>query len=109
MEKATFVRAYFIASHSITHQGNRDSIRKYTNDGYYVKEHRNGFWVLVKSSAAMVVLENSAGQLQFNMREDILEYYGKQKLTQKLFDKFNNDASNGKIKFYMENGCYCLE
>lgn len=108
MEKATFVYASFIPSESTTHQGNRNSIQKYLNDGYYIKESRNGFWVLVKSSVVLVTLKNSVTQQQFNMKEDILDYYGKQKMTEKLFERFEKDASSGKIQFHMEEGCYSI-
>lgn len=109
MEPATFVYASLIPSESITVQGNQNSIRKYLNNGYYVKENRNGFWVLVKSSTVLVVLKDSTSQKQFNMKEAILNYYEKQRMTSNLFEQFEKDALNGKIKFYMEDGYYSLE
>ena len=109
MEQATFVQATFIESQSLTLQGNRNSIKKYLNNGYYIKENRNGFWVLVKPSAVLVLLKNSTGQQQFNMKESILSHYAKQRMTYNLFERFNKEASAGIIKFCMEDGCYSFK
>lgn len=110
MEKATFVSASYEKSSSITHQGNRSSIQRYLNNGYYVIEERNGFWILGKPATIMVSLRNSVGKIHiFNMKEDILGYYNKQRLSSTLFNSFINDAVTGKINFYMEDGSYCIK
>lgn len=110
MEKATFVNAVYNESNTITHQGTRASINTYLNNGYYIKEDRNGFWVLAKPASVMVILKNSDGEThQFNMKTDITEYYGKTRISYNLFVRFSKDAKSGKIKFYMEDGSYSFE
>jgi len=107
MEKATFVYASYEDSSSISHQGNRQSIQSYLNNGYFIKEDRNGFWLLIKPATITVWLDDSNGERHhFNMKQDILNYYNKQRISYKLFQKFVEDARSDKITFYMENGCY---
>ena len=55
MEKATFVNGTYNESQRIEHQGTRASIKKYLNEGYYIKEDRNGYWVLVKPASLTVI------------------------------------------------------
>ena len=110
MEKATFVNAFYIDSSTITHQGKRSSINRYLNKGYYIKENRNGYWVLTKPASVKVTLKDSDGELyHFNMKNDILEYYSRTRISQSLFTRFNKDATSGKIQFYMEDGSYSFE
>lgn len=110
MEKATFVNAFYNESSTITKQGKRSSINQYLNKGYYIKEDRNGYWVLVKPASVSVTLKDSDGELySFNMKSDILNYYNKTRISQSLFTRFNKDATSGKIQFYMEDGSYSFE
>jgi len=104
MKKATFVNASYENSDTITHQGTRSSITRYLKQGYKVKEERNGYWVLVKPTSVYVYLKNSDNiTASFNMKQDILDYYGKTRISINLFNKFVQDASNGKIQFYMDD------
>ncbi|MBZ4667310.1 MAG: hypothetical protein JG775_462 [Defluviitaleaceae bacterium] len=64
-------------SDTIEMQGKRDAITKYLKKGYYIKEERNGYWVLVKPSRVMVTVESSEGTQSMNMKQDIIDYYGK--------------------------------
>lgn len=110
MEKATFVNAFYNDSSTITCQGNRSSINKYLKEGYYVKEERNGYWVLVKPASVRVTLKNSENEVSgFNMKQDILDYYNKTRISYKLFTQFSKDASSGKIQFYMDDNGYYFE
>lgn len=110
MEKATFVNAFYVESSTITHQGNRSSINQYLNKGYYIKEERNGYWVLVKPASVSLTLKDSEGKLYHcNIKHDILDYYNKTRISQSLFTRFIKDATSGKIQFYMEDGSYSFE
>lgn len=111
MKKATFVHASYEKYPSITHQGNRNSISKYLSDGYYVVEERNGFWILKKPSHVMVCLKDVNGKKHtFDMKKDIINYYGKKIISAKLVETFSNDAYSGKINFYMDDdGNYCIK
>lgn len=111
MKKATLVNATYDKSSTITHQGNRSSIQSYLNRGYYIKEDRNGYWVLIKPASLMITLKDSNNIIHsFEMKEDAVKYYGKQRISAPLANTFINDAIAGKIKFYMDDtGSYCIK
>ena len=111
MEKATLVNATYEHSSKITHQGNRSSIQRYLNEGYYIKEDRNGYWVLTKPASLTVVLADSHNIAHsFQMKEDALQYYGKTRISENIANTFISDAIDGKIEFYMDNnGGYCIK
>lgn len=105
MEKVTFVDATYYNSDNIEVQGSRGSIQKYLDQGYSIKKSRNGVYTLCKPTHVMVFLEDSAGKsYEFNMTSKILRYYDKKGIYYPLFLVFLEDASRGKIQFYIENG-----
>ncbi len=89
-------------SDTIEVQGKREKIEKYLKKGYSVKEERNGYWVLVKKAKVWVTLTNSFCSKTFSMKSDILDYYGKQKISANLVEKFQKDINDGKISFSMD-------
>lgn len=101
MENVTNVSIVYEPSDSIEMQGKYEKIQKYKKQGYYIKEERNGYWVLVKSARVLVTLTNSNCAKTFSMKEDILEYYGRKRISEKLLDKFRADVDSGKIIFKM--------
>lgn len=104
MKKATFVTASYEESDTITHQGTRSSIQRYISKGYTIKQARNGFWILVKPTYIHVYLKNSNNiTFSFNMKKEILDYYGKTRISIKIFNDFVQDASSGRIQFYMDD------
>lgn len=111
MEQATFLTGSYIAAKSFEIQGDKQHMQKYLNAGYNVKISRNGYWLLTKPSKVNVCVKTLQGQIDIvNMKQDILYYYGKKKMTIKLFDKFCKDALAEKIKFYLiENGNYIIK
>lgn len=109
MESADFVRAVYEYGNSIEIQGKQKDIEKYTNNGYYVKESRNGYWVLVKPCRVMVRLLGAGKVQDFNMKQDICSLYDKQRISQKTFDKFFEDADKGNIEFQVGDGCYSMK
>lgn len=102
MEKAMVLSIEYQQSDSIETQGKRSDIERYIKDGYYVKENRNGYWVLVKSAKLYVTLSNSYGSKTFNMKEDVCSYYGKARISNSLADRFGKDIKNEKIVIYMD-------
>lgn len=105
-----FLNLIYQNSDSIEHQGNRDSIQRYLNNGYYIKESRNGYWVLVKPSKVLVTIGNESKRKTFNMKEDICNYYGRIRISQKLIKTFEEDAKKGKIKFTLDSdGSYTIK
>lgn len=103
MEKAMVLSIQYQPSDSIERQGKRSDIERYIKDGYYVKENRNGYWVLVKSAKLYVTLSNSYGSKVFNMKEDVCSYYGKTRISNSLVDRFEMDIKNEKIVIYMDS------
>lgn len=84
-------------SDTIKIQGTRGSIRRYLDAGYCVKEERNGFWVLVKKAKVIVKVETPTSTQVINMKREILDYYGKKRITEKQVVKFLQDIENKKI------------
>lgn len=104
MKTATFVNAVYQPSDTVTLQGTRNSINRYIKQGYNIKESRNGYWVLTKPASVCVHLKNSDNIIfSFDMKSDILNYYGKIKISINLVNKFVSDVSSGKIQFYMDD------
>lgn len=101
--QAKFLGATYQASNTREKQGNREKIQKYLNDGYYVKEERNGYWVLVKPVRVMVTIGNGKTKRTFNMKRDICDYYGKTRISYKLLERFQKDARSGKITFELDS------
>ena len=72
-------------------QGKRNEIYRQYGSEWTIRERGGGCgnWSLTKKSD-VIVNEKS-------YRDFILNYYGKAKLTQNLFEKFKTDVENGKI------------
>lgn len=110
MEKAKIISIDYESSDTIERQGKRKDIDKYLKNGYYIKEDRNGYWVLVKAARLIVTLTNSSCTRTFNMKAEVREYYGKTHISQSLADRFRKDIHNGTITIYMDlEGNYSLK
>lgn len=110
MKKAEILSIYYDPSDSIEIQGKRDKISTYLDDGYYVKESRNGYWLLVRTARVLVTLSNVYGKKVFNLKGDILDYYGKKKISKTMIENFKNDVNSGAISILLgEDGSYSLE
>ena len=110
MEKGSILSITYKPSDSIEMQGKRKDIEKYLNAGYYIKEDRNGYWVLVKAAQLNVTLNNSSCTRTYNMKADVCDYYGKKRISQSLTDRFTQDIEDGKTSIYMNSkGNYSLE
>ena len=101
MEIATVTAINYEKSDTIQMQGKRRNIEKYLDKGYYVKEERNGNWVLVKSSSVKVTLRNSKITRTINMKEDIRKHYNRTRVTAALVRNFLKDINSGKIVIRM--------
>lgn len=110
MEKATILCIMYDPSDTIEIQGKRKDIERYLNAGYYIKESRNGYWVLVKAARLNVTLSNSFGTRVINMKEDVCDYYGRQRISQSLIERFRQDTKTEKISVYFDSkGNYSLK
>ena len=103
MQNVKFVTASYEASSSREIQGNRTKIEPYLRDGYYVKEERNGYWVLVRPVKVNVTIKKDDKNMSFNMKSKICDYYGRKRISEKVYHKFLEDVSSEKIKFYLKD------
>ena len=106
MVEVKFSGCFYEHASKIEVQGKREKISRHLRDGYYVKEERNGYYLLVKPSRVMVYFETPEGTMSMNLKTQILDYFGKQKISEKTVQKFNADALAGKIKFYLDDTGY---
>lgn len=106
--KVKFLNVSYEQSETIKHQGNRESIQPYLNQGYKIRGDRNGNWILAKPAKVMVTIGKESYKKTFDMKEAILNYYSRERISKKLIDKFIEDAKNEKIKFELdlENNSY---
>lgn len=81
----------YIPSESMTYQGTYDDVIKKFGKEWNIKPQGggNGNWLLTRKSDVLV-----GGK---SYRNFVLDHYGKQKLTQKLVDKFRQDIEDGKV------------
>lgn len=105
MEKLKFIKAIYIESSTCTHQGNKDSMQELLKNGYHIAQRRSKYYVLVKPARITVVFQDSTGNLfKRNMKQNILDFYNSKKISKSLFEQFYNEATNGNIIFYLNDG-----
>lgn len=90
-------------SESLEIQGKREEIEKYLDKGYGVKKKDNGYWLLVKSAQIIVTLSNGNIQKKFNIKEDILNHYGRKRMNKNLLEKFKQDIEAGLISLKLDS------
>lgn len=97
---AKFIETHYEYSDTIELQGSRDKIRGYLRKGYRVKDERNGYWILFKpAQIVLTVMDNTSKCRSYGVKQKVLEFYDKKRISEKTFNKFLNDSLNGKIKF----------
>lgn len=96
-ETCTIIDVKYEGADTIEKQGNRDSITEYLKKGYYVKVHRNGYWVLVKPSRAIAIIKSSAGVQEINIVDEIIDLYGKSRISKKQIDDLKTDIRMQRI------------
>lgn len=108
MERAKVEYFEYIESDKIETQGKRrDVMRRYPN--YRIKEERNGYFLLISSVKCNVTLSWNDGMETYNMKEDILELYGRQRMSEALFKKFQKDIENGKYQIWIDDFGYTIK
>ena len=90
-------------------QGTSADIKYYLRNGYFSKEERNGYWVLNKSSLVLAeIIINNKPVLQ-NIKQEILNYYNRDRISQNLVQKFANDLEAGVVSLYSDsNGGFAI-
>lgn len=102
MAKTNVIAINYEGSDSIELQGKRDKIQKYLDNGYYVKESRNGYWVLVKTARVNVTLSDGEVVQTYNMKSDVCDHYGKQRVSSSLVERFKKDVNSGNITITLD-------
>lgn len=103
MEKAKVKSVSYEQSDTIEMQGKRKDIEKHLRNGYHVKEDRNGYWVLTKPAKVLVEVEISGETKIINMKNEIVDHYGKTRISKSLVETFSKDVSNGKVNVYVNS------
>lgn len=98
-----FISTTYEASRAIELYGNRSQIDKYLKQGYQIKEQRNGYWLLVKSVKIMVHVEDKGRVCSYDVKEQVLNHYGRTKFLCSIFEQFRKDAEKERIKFYKDS------
>ena len=78
--------------------GTTADVQKYLDLGYSVENERNGHWVLAKPSQINVTLSKGNTTETIDMREGVLEFYKRKRVTDNLFCKFNEELKSGKLQ-----------
>lgn len=108
--QATITAANYESFEPIETQGTRQSIQKHLNKGYFIKQSRNGYWVLNKPAVVEITLQTTETTRTYNMKQEILDHYGKEKISQKLVTTFVKDVNSGKINIDLDsNGTYSIK
>ncbi len=88
---------------NIEFQGTEKKAQSYIKKGYNIRLRRNGYFVVGKPCKINVTLAMGNAIQQFNMRSDILDHYGKEKMTKALFEKFKKDIEKGNINLKLHS------
>lgn len=108
MQKAVRIALVaYIKSSSFEHQGNRQSIQRYLNEGYRVKESRNGYWVLYKNAQALVTVDcGNNVTYTMDMSYGIKMHYGAVRISESLVRHFIDDCNSGRVEVYTDGSHY---
>ncbi len=97
------ISARYFPSDTREKQGTRSDITPLLNEGYSISYQNNGYWVLTKKAKIMVTLDcEENGVYTFNMTNDILSYYGRTKISEKLSKDFEREFRNEHIKIFTD-------
>ncbi|ETT51582.1 hypothetical protein [Paenibacillus sp. FSL H7-689] len=102
-KQCTVKRIEYVPSEQKEVQGKWQSIQKYLKQDFYVKEDRNGYWLLIKASKVIVTISSPAGVENLNMKGHILDFYKKQRLTDKRVEQFTQEIRDEKIAIFLDS------
>lgn len=90
MNKATLIKTEYINSERKLFHGTKAELQRELNKGWDIVGGSNGSYILAKPAQAIFVFKDTNRTHRYDMREDILEHAGKQKLTENSFKTFKN-------------------
>lgn len=110
MFKADYIEVHYQPSDFIERQGTYSSIERYLKNGYHVQVNRNGYWLLVCPSKVIVAVNCGAyGTYTYDMKNSILEFYDRSKISAKLVETFKKDVVDGRITILADEFGYSIE
>lgn len=109
MKKCKEINLRYVRSDKMEVQGSLERIKKICKrEGYEIKESRNGYWVLIKRAKVFITTERDVTPQ--NIKGDILDHYGKQRISESLVKKFMQDINKEKVCVYLDDrGFYVLK
>lgn len=99
MEEITMKSIEYKPAETVTLQGQVDKSKQFVKKGRFDTDKRSGNKILSKSAQALVTFMVGDREITTDMKNEILDHYGRSKLTEKLADAFRKDVENGLIEF----------
>lgn len=102
----------YIKFDTTTLQGKRQDIERFLKEGFHINESqsRNGYWVLYRPANILVTIDDSSHKKGRYMKKEVCEYYGRERISEGLTDRFRDDIYNGNIIIYKQSdNNYLLE
>ena len=100
MIRAKRISARYIKADKVQVQGDHRAIEPYLNKGYNIITSANGNWVLARNAKVYVTMEGEDGSIYtYNMRMQILEFYGRVKISENLVNEFLKNNSQFTKKY----------
>lgn len=110
MFKAEYIEVYYEKADCIEHQGNLASVERYFNTGYYVKLERNGYWILIRPPKIWVIVHcDGCKTFTHDMKNAILSYYNRQRISENLINQFKRDFVDSKFEIFADNEKYLIK
>jgi hypothetical protein len=103
MEKCEVLDVEYVKSDVVKLQGKRDVINPYLKKGYHLSDESNGNYRLEKSAEVNVTIKNDSGSCTSNIKNEVVDHYKRQKITEKLANDFKQDIKNGKVGIYKDD------
>lgn len=108
MNKAILINAEYVSSDRKPFQRNNSQLQRELK-GWEIAGGSNGSYILAKPAQAIFVFKDTKWTHRYDMREDILEHAGKQKLTEKSFKTLKNMLKSQTLSVFIdEDGYYTL-
>lgn len=102
MSKAKLIGASYEPSERKLFQGTRSGLSSMLKKGWEVSNGSNGSYILTRPARAMFAFKTENGKYNFDMREDILDEFDKQRISPKSFEKFKAMLISGEHTMYID-------
>lgn len=107
MERAKIEDFDYVAPDSFVTLGTKRSLKKKYPD-YQIKERKDGFFVLSRGIQCNVTVSWNEGMKTFNMKEEILKLYNRERMTEALFEKFREALNEDEYQIWIDGNGQCV-